>query len=183
MTLDRLGRWRLPLVAVAALALALAVVAVILLPGTLLAPDSSPTPDASRMASATPDPGDTPEAAVRAFFEAFAEARETGDPSAIKPLVSGPDSSAYLSVEAFLRGQTEQGKASIVTVNVLSNFEVEQDGDRAVVVFDHRTGGYDIDLDTGAPLESPVSLPVQRKRVELVRIEGAWLVDSFENVE
>lgn len=183
MTLDRLGRWRLPAVALGALALALAVVVVILLPSTLLAPDASPTPVDTVPASATTAPGDTPEAAVRAFFKAFAEARETGDASVIEPLVPGIDSSAYLTVEAFLRGQTEQGKASIVTMSELSNFEIEQDGDRAVVLFDHRVGGYDIDLNSGEPLETPVALPAQRKRVELVRIDRTWLVDSFENVE
>ena len=184
MTLDRLGRWRLPAIAVAALAIALAAVAVILLvPSLLSTPDNSPTPPATEQPSATRPAGDTPEAAVRAFFEAFAEARETSDPSIIEPFVNGTDSSAYLTAAAFLNGQAEQGKASIVTVNELTNFEVDQQADRAVVLFDHRLGGYDIDLDSGEPLESPVVLPTQRKRVELARVDDSWLVDSFEDVE
>ena len=80
-------------------------------------------------------------------------------------------------------GQAEQGKASVVTVNELTNFEVDEQEDRAIVVFDHRLGGYDIDLDSGEPLETPVVLPNQRKRVELVRVDDTWLVDSFENAE
>lgn len=182
MTLDRLGRWRLPVIAVAALALALAVVAVILLPGQLTAPDSSPSATSTSAPSATAIPGDTPEAAVRAFFEAFAEARETSDASLIAPFVNGTDSSAYLTAAAFLNGQAEQGKGSVVTVNELMNFEVDQQGDQATVLFDHRLGGYDIDSDTGEPLETPVVLPVQRKQVKLVRGDETWLVDSFENV-
>lgn len=184
MTLDRLGRWRLPAIAVAALVIALAAVAVILLVPSLLGPpDNSPSPPASGQPSSTEAAGDTPEAAVRAFFEAFAEARETSDPSVIEAFVNGTDSSAYLTAAAFLNGQAEQGKASIVTVNELTNFEVDEQGDLAVVVFDHRLGGYDIDLESGEPLESPVVLPTQRKRVELVRVDDTWVVDSFEDVE
>lgn len=183
MTLDRLGRWRLPAVAVGALALALAAVALILLPGRLGAPETSPTPTETTQQSPTEGAGETPEAAVRAFFAAFAQARETSDPSVVEPFVNGTDSSAYLTAAAFLNGQAEQGKASIVTVSELTNFEVDQQADRAVVLFDHRLGGYDIDLDSGEPLETPVVLPTQRKQVELVRVDDTWLVDSFEDVE
>jgi hypothetical protein len=184
MTLDRLGRWKLPAIAVATLAIALAAVAVILLvPSLLGTPDNSPTPPATERPSSTQAAGDTPEAAVRAFFEAFAEARETSDPSVIEPYVNGTDSSAYLTAAAFLDGQAEQGKASIVTVNELTNFEVDQQTDRTVVLVDHRLGGYDIDIENGEPLESPDVLPTQRKRVELVRVDDTWLVDSFEDVE
>jgi hypothetical protein len=184
MTLDRLGRWRLPAIAVAALAIALTAVAMILLlPRLLGTPDNSPRPTATEQPSTTQAAGDTPEAAVRAFFDAFAEARETSDASVIEPFVNGPESSAYLTAAAFLDGQAEQGKASVVTVNELTNFEVDEQEDRAVVVFDHRLGGYDIDLESGEPLESPLVLPNQRKRVELVYTVDTWLVDSFENVE
>ena len=147
-------------------------------------PNSSerPTPTATAGTSATPQAGDTPESAVRAFFSAFAEARESSDPSVIEPYVTGTESSAYLTVAAFLNGQAEQGKASVVTVNELTNFEVDEQGEEAVVLFDHRLGGYDIDLDSEEPLETTVVLPVQRKQVELVRVDESWLVDSFENV-
>ena len=181
MTLDRLGRWRLPVVIVAALVLALAVVTVILMVGGIGTPGTSPSPTATARTS-PPASDDTPEAAVRAFFEAFAVARETSDPAVIEPYVNGTDSSAYLTAAAFLQGQAEQDKGSVVTVNDLTNFEVDERGGRAVVVFDHRLGGYDIDLDTAEPIETPVVLPVQRKQVDLVRANGNWLVQSFENI-
>ena len=63
---------------------------------------------------------------MRAFFEAFAEARETNDPSVIEPFVNGTDSSAYLTAAGFLLGQQEVGKASVVTVNELTNFDVDR---------------------------------------------------------
>ena len=182
MTLDRLGRWRLPAVAVGALALALAVAAVILLPGRLSAPDTSPTPTGTVVQSGTPAPGDTPEAAVRAFFDAFAEARETSDPSVIDPFVNGTDSSAYLTAAAFLDGQADQGKGSITTVQELTDFDATQNGDRAVVEFTYVAGGYDIDLESGEPLESPDVLDPSRVRAELVRVDGRWLLDSYEEV-
>lgn len=182
MTLDRLGRWRLPAIAVAALALALAVVAVILLPGRLSAPDASPSVTATAASSATPDPGDTPESAVVAFFEAFAEAGETNDPAIIEPFVTGTDSSAYQTASAFLRGQEEVGKASITTVNELSDFEVTIDGDRATVEFTYVAGGYDVDAETDEPLESPVVLPAERVRVVVLMQDDRWLVDSYEAV-
>jgi hypothetical protein len=183
MTLDRLGPWRLPVIGVLAVLLAVAVAIGILLvgniPGVL---DGSPTPSASSSTGPSESPGDTPESAVRAFFEAFAEARETDDAALIEPYVNGTESSAYLTVAAFLEGQAGQGKASVVTVNELSNFEVDEQDDRAVVSFDHRLGGYDIDLDSGEPVETPVILPTQRKMADLVRVDGRWLVDSFEDV-
>lgn len=184
MTLDRFGRWRLPVLAGLSMVVALGVVTAILLLGKApTAFDGSPSPRASTPTrSNSVAPGDTPESAVRAFFEAFARARETDDPSLIEPYVTGADSSAYQTVAAFLEGQKAVGKASMVTVNELSTFEVDDQGDRAVIFFDHRLGGYDIDIDTGEPLETPVVLPVQRKRADVVRVDDAWLVDSFENV-
>lgn len=182
MTLHRLGRWRVPLIAATSVLVALIVVAAILLLGNLPG-DSGATPTPTATGGATEPPGDTPEAAVRAFFEAFAAARQSSDPSVIEPFVNGTDSSAYLTAAAFLDGQAEQDRASIVTVNELTNFDVEQQDDQAIVLFDHRLGGYDVDLDSRERLETPVVLPVQRKRVELIRVDNTWLVESFENVE
>lgn len=183
MTLDRLGRWRLPAVAAFSLLIALAVVVAILLLGR--APtvvDGSPLPSASQPSDTSPPPDDTPEAAVRAFFEAFAEARETDDPALIEPFVNSTDSSAYQTAAGFLLGQQEVGKASVVTVNELSNFDVSSDGNEATVLFDHRLGGYDIDLESGEPLESPTLLESRRKQAVVILIDGVWLVDSFENL-
>jgi hypothetical protein len=183
MTLDRLGRWRLPAIAGFSLLIALTVVIAILLLGrapTVL--DGSPSPSATQPTDASPSPDDTPEAAVRAFFEAFAEARETDDPALIEPVVNGTDSSAYQTAAGFLLGQQEVGKASVVTVNELSNFDVSLDGSEATVLFDHRLGGYDIDLESGEPVESPTVLESRRKQAVVVLIDGVWLVDSFENL-
>ena len=184
MTLDRLGRWRLPVLAGLSMLVALGVVAAILLLGrapSALDGSSSPVPSAPA-ASGSAGPGSTPESAVRAFYDALAEARRTDDPSIIEPFVNGTDSSAYLTVSGFLLGQKEVGIASITTINELTNFDVEITGDTASVTFDHRDGGYDIDLDTGEPRESPVALPERRKMAVVVRINDRWLVDSFENV-
>ena len=119
---------------------------------------------------------------MRTFFNAFAEARETDDPALIEPFVNGTDSSAYQTAAGFLLGQQEVGKASVVTVNELSNFDVSLDGIEATVLFDHRLGGYDIDLESGEPVESPTVLESRRKQAVVVLIDGVWLVDSFENL-
>jgi hypothetical protein len=183
MTLDRLGRRRLPVIAVLAVLLALTVTVGILLignaPGVL---NGTPTPSASSSAVPSDGLGDTPESAVRAFFEAFAEARETDDPSLIEPLVNGTDSSAYQTAAAFLEGQKAVGKASITTVQELTDFRVTLNGGSAVVEFTYHAGGYDIDLDTHEPLESPEVLDPSRVRAEVVRVEGRWLLDSYEEV-
>jgi len=183
MTLDRLGRWRLPAIAGLSLLIAVAVVVAILLLGR--APnviDGSPLPSVSQPPDASPPPDDTPEAAVRAFFEAFAEARETDDPALIEPFVNGTDSSAYQTAAGFLMGQREVGRASFVTVNELSNFDVRSNDGEATVLFDHRLGGYDIDLESGEPVESPTVLETRRKQAVVVLVDGVWLVDSFENL-
>lgn len=184
MTLQRLGRWRLPAVALLAVLLALAVVGGILLLGNLPGiADASPSASIATSPSASQRAGDTPESAVRAFFEAFAKARETDDPKLVEPYVNATSSSAYLTVVSFLNGQRQVGKASVVTVNELSNFATSLQGDRATVTFDHRLGGYDVDVKTGQPLETPVVLPVQHKTADVAWVSGSWLVDSFENVQ
>ena len=184
MTLDRLGRWRLPAIAVVAIFLALAVVAGILLIGKA-GTAFEPTPAASPSRSVVPTPrvGDTPESAVRAFFEAFAHARESDDPSVIEPYVNGLDSSAYQSAAGFLEGQRGLGRASVVTVQELSDFEVTAEGDQATVLFTLVEGGYDIDLDTREPLETPVVLPERRVRAIAVQVDGRWVVDRYGTVE
>jgi hypothetical protein len=183
MTLDRLGPWRLPVIAVLAVLLALVVAVGILLvgnaPGVL---NGSPTPSALSSTGPSESPGDTPESAVRAFFEAFAEARETDDPALIEPYVNGTDSSAYQTAAAFLEGQEAVGKASITTVQELTDFRVTVNGDSAVVEFTYLAGGYDIDLDTGEPLESPEVLDPSHVRAEVLRVDGRWLLDCYEEV-
>ncbi len=185
MTLDRLGRWRLPVIAVTSLLIALGVVVAILLVGrapTVLDGSPSPSPTASRPTDASPSPDDSPEAAVRAFFEAFAKARETGDPALIEPFVNDTNSSAYQTAAGFLVGQREVGKASITTVQELSDFDVEINGTRAFAEFTYVAGGYDIDLESREPLESPTILEPSRVRAELVRVDDQWLVDSYEEI-
>ena len=155
----------LPAIALLALAIALAVVALILLP--------RPAGRAGQLADADQRPNSRPppqlpatrrRAAVRAFFEAFAEARETSDPSVIEPFVNGTDSSAYLTAAAFLDGQAEQGKARSSRCNELTDFDVDEQDDAAVVSSPSLASGYDIDLETGEPLESPDVLPTQPRR-------------------
>ena len=184
MTLDRFGRWRLPILAGLSIVIALGLVALILVLGRAPAAfNGTPSPHASTLTPTTsPAPGDTPESAVRAFFEAFARARETDDPALIEPYVNGTASSAYQTAAGFLLGQREVGKASITTLQELSEFEVAIDGNTAVAEFTYVAGGYDIDLDTREPLESPLVLEPSRVRAELVRADGRWLLDSYEEV-
>jgi len=184
MTLDRFVRWRLPVLAGLSMVVALGVVIAILLLGKApTAFDGSPSPQPSAPStSSSAALGSTPEAAVRAFFDAFADAGETNDPEILEPFVSGTDSSAYQTAAGFLGGQQAAGKASITTVNELSDFEVSIAGDRATVLFTYRAGGYDIDLETGRPLESPVILPTERVEAITVRVDGRWLLDSYEAV-
>ena len=143
----------------------------------------SPTPSTSVPPSATASPStnpSTPEGATRAFFDAVVAARRTDDPALIEPFVTSPDSSAYRTVEAFLRGQRERGKASITTVLELEDVKVEESGDSARLTATLLEAGYDIDLDTGEALESPVTLNPRNLTVELRRVDGTWKVDSFE---
>lgn len=184
MTLARLGRWQLPVVAGLSVLAAMAVVVTILLLGRgPTAVDGSPTPSADSPDETSPATEHPPEAGVRAFFNAFALAGETNNPAIIEPYVNGTESSAYQTAAGFLLGQQEAGKASVTTINELSNFRVSVEGKRATVEFTYRGGGYDIDPETGDPLESPVELPAQRVRAELVSVDGQWLLDEYEAIE
>lgn len=144
---------------------------------------SSPTPTTSSSLSATASPSvdaSSPEGAVRAFFAALEEARRTDDPALIRPYVTGEQSSAYLSVQGFLLGQKAVKKASVLTVQQVDSISVQTTGDSATVHLVYTEGGYDISLDTGEPLESPNVLAPRDVTMELRRVEGRWLVETYE---
>lgn len=170
-----------PLVVIGTAVVALLVVAggVLLLGRLGPSPMPSISPPPSTTASHSADPS-TPEGAVHAFFAALKEARRTDDPALIRPYVTGEQSSAYLSVQGFLLGQKAVKKASVLTVQEVENVRVEATGDTATVHLVYTEGGYDISLDTGEPLESPTVLAPRDVVMELRRIDGRWLVESYE---
>ena len=173
------ARYQLPLVAGVSLVVLLVVGAVLLASRIWPAPTPSIQPS-SASPSATVDPS-TPEGAVRAFFAAYSQARQTDDPALVRPFVTSDTSDAYRSVKGFLDGQREVGKASITTVERIESITVQVDGTTATVTFTYTEGGYDIDLETGQALESPVVLPAQRVTVQLEQRGGSWLVDRYES--
>lgn len=175
-------RNRTPILALLALAVGLLVVGGILLVGQIGVPGQTPRPSASGPSPSATDPLSTPEGAVRGFFAAFAAARRTDDPTLLAGLVTSTDSSAYLTAAGFLDGQRQVGKASVLTVHELTNLAVAVTGAEATVTFRHHQVGYDIDLTTGQPRESPTALPDANVKVELIEVDGHWLVDSFANV-
>ena len=171
-------RYRLPVAIAASVAVVLVVLFAVLVSG-----GGNPTPTAppSPTASSSVDPGATPEGAVRAFFEAYAKARRSDDPSGIEPFVTSKTSSAFLSAAGFLRGQKEKGKASVTTVLRLENMSTKTPTDgTANVTFDYTEGGYNIDPATGSPLESPTVLPVTKVTVVVRQLGGRWLVDAYQ---
>lgn len=146
-----------------------------------LGPTTSPSASTPPSATATSSVGaSTPEGATRAFFDAVVAARRTDNPELIEPLVTSREASAYLTVAGFLAGQKESGKASITTVLELEDVEVEEFGESARLTATLLEAGYDIDLNTGQPLESPMALDPRKLTVELRRTGGLWKVDSFE---
>lgn len=182
--MNRIPERNRPLVVLGTAVIVLLVVAGGVLLLGRLGPSPSPTPPTSPSTSASPSAdASTPEGGTRAFFDAFARARLTDDPAIVEPFVTGTSSSAYLTVDAFLRGQKEAGKASVITTNELSGFGVDVQGQRATVMVTQQLGGYDIDIDTGEPRESPTLLPATNFRVVLMRVDGRWLVDEFEPLQ
>lgn len=172
-------RNRTPILALTALVLALLVVGGILLVGRIGVPEVSPGPSPSTPVASATDALSTPEGAVRAFFSAFAAARRTDDPVAVATFVTGKESPAYLSIAGFLEGQKAVKKASVVTVQRLDNLQSTTNGAEATVTFDFTEGGYDVDLKSGSPLESPKVVPTYRVTVVLKAEGSRWLVDSY----
>ncbi len=172
-------RQRLPLLVAIAVAAVLAVVALIVVVPTIL-PRPEPTPSSSPTPSAVPSPdASTPDGATRAFFAAVAEARRTGNAQVILEFTTGPESSAFLTIDGFVQGQRQAGKASVLTKNEIVDPVADITDGTATVVFTHRLEGFDIDLDSGEPLESPTSLPDRKVTVELKKTGGEWKVESF----
>ena len=170
---------RTPILALTAVAVGLFVVGGILLVGRLGVPAEAPSPSSAGPSAAPTDPTATPEGAVRAFFMAFATARRSDDPSLVSPFVTSQQSSAYLSVQGFLLGQKAANKASVLTVQRIDNVSVQLSGASAIVRLGYTEGGYDIDLNNGAPLESPIVLAPRNLTVQLSSVDGRWLVDSY----
>lgn len=174
------GRPRLPLlVGVAALIGVVVVGAIVIIPGVL------PGPRPTHSASPAPTEGPTadtatPDGATRAFFAAVTEARRTGDARVVLEHTTGRDSSAFLTIDGFVRGQREVGKASVLSRNEVVDPSTEIRDSTATVTFTNRVEGFDIDLDNGQPLESPQVLPDRMVTVELRLVDGTWLVESFE---
>jgi len=174
------SRYQLPLVVVVSLVVLLVIAGGVLLVGRL---GPSPTPSSSTPPSPTGSPSadpTTPEGAVYAFFAAFKEARRTDDPALVRPSVTSEQSSAYLSVQGFLLGQRDLNKASVLTVQLVENLNVEVAGDAATARLVYTEGGYDISLDTGEPLESPNVLAPRDITMELRKVGDRWLVESYE---
>ena len=176
------NRNRTPILALTALVIALLVVGGILLVGRIGVPDASPSPSPSTPVASATDALSAPEGAVRAFFQALGSARRTDDASVLEGLVTSKNSSAYLTAAGFLNGQRAVGKGSVLTENEITDVIVTVAGPQATVTFRHRQVGYDIDLKTGQPRESPTALPVTNVKAVVVQSGGRWLVDSFENV-
>lgn len=174
-------RYRLPLVALASVMVAVLVVGAILLAGGATPIDGSRSPAPSSLLPSPTDPGSTPEGATRAFFAAFAQARRTDDPSIVRPFVTSEQSDAYKSVRGFLEGQQARKKGTVITVQRFENVEVQLGEGTATVSFTYVEGGYDIDLDTGQPRESPTLVPSFRVTVQLRQVGTKWLVDAYES--
>ena len=183
-------RLRTPVLVIASLVLGLLVVGGILLVGNLGTSQPEPSPSLRVSASLTPtqvttpaatDQLSTPEGAVRAFFTDFAAARRTDDPSGIADLVTGAESSAYLSVAGFLAAQKDLGKASILTEQRIENLRATTIGATATVTFDYTEVGYDISLAAAAPLQTPQVLPSVHVTVRLAQAGSAWLLDAYES--
>ncbi len=180
--MNRIPERNRPLVILgASLVVVILVAGGVLLTGQL-GPSPSPPPSSSPRPTESPsaDPGSSPEPAVRAFLDALIHARRTDDPSLLEPHVTNRQSSAYRTVAAFLEGQREAGKAAITTVLELEAVRVDEMGDTAELTATLLEAGYDIDLATGGPLESPVTLEPRELVVELKRVDGSWKVDTFE---
>jgi hypothetical protein len=167
--------------------LGVGVAAVIVMSGAVYllgggSPPSTPEPTGSPSPSASPtDPTSSPEGAVRAFFEAFAEARPENDASLVLPFATSDDSPAYLSVFGFLEGQKALGRGAVIDEQRLENVEIELDLDRATVSFTYVEGGYLIDLDSGEPINESSTLPPARIVAE-VHLEGSiWRVHEYES--
>jgi hypothetical protein len=184
---NRIPDRRRPLVALATAAGVLVLVVVgVLVVARLASPETAtpsltgtPSQPATTTSPPSADPS-TPEGAVHAFFAALKEARRTDDPALLRPHVTSDQSSAYLSVEGFLLGQKAVNKASVLTVQVVEDISVDTTDDTATVRLVYTEGGYDISLETGEALESPSVLAPRNVTMELRRISGRWLVDSYE---
>jgi hypothetical protein len=179
-------KYRLPFVALVALAVAAVVVVAVIGLGSLgsTATSAAPTHSPSLTPTATPaptptDPRSTPEGATRAFFSAFNKGWLTDDPTLVTPFVTSTDSSAYLSVSSFLGGEKAVGRAAAITTQRLDNIQTAISGATAAVEFDYTVGGYNTNVDTGNPVESPNLLAPVHVKVSLKLVGGQWLVDAY----
>lgn len=181
-------RYRLPFVAAFAVAVSAVVVAAVIVLGSMgsstKSPDSTRSPSTAPTATAIPtsaptDARSTPEGATRAFFSAFNKGWLTDDPTLVMPYVTNTDSSAYLSVSGFLGGEKAVHRAAVITTQKLDSMQTAIVGTTATVEFDYTVGGYNTNVDTGTPVETPNVLAPVHVTVTLKLVAGQWLVDKY----
>lgn len=179
--MDKMRRYQLPLAIGVAVVVVVAVVAAVVGLGGA-GSGASPTPSRAASLAPTPSPTDplsTPEGVTRAFFHAFNKGWRTDDATAVEPYVTSKNSDAYLSVAGFLGGGKAVNKAAVITTEKLDNMKSSVTGDTATVDFDYTVGGYNVALDSGKPLETPNVLAPVHVKVDLKKVGGHWLVDSY----
>jgi len=119
--------------------------------------------------------------AVRHYYQVLDQVRATGDTSLIDP-VTDPDGVDRSNVQAFIAEQKAKGRLSSITSDVFSHWKFEINGTVSMVTFDHQISGYDIDLTTRQPVESPTTLPPTRWVMELRHHDSGWLVFNLQRV-
>src|SRR5450759_1104055 len=181
-------RHRLPFVAAVAVAVSAVVVAAVIVLGSTgsstKSSDSTRPPSTAPTATAIPtptptDPRSTPEGATRAFFSAFNKGWLTDDPTLVMPYVTNTDSSAFLSVSGFLGGEKAVHRAAVITTQKLDNMQTTIVGTTATVEFNYTVGGYNTNVDTGTPIETPNVLAPVHVKVTLKLVAGQWLLDAY----
>lgn len=173
-------RYRLPIAILASVVIVGIVLVAVLIAGGG-GPSPSATPSQSVTAPTSTDLTSTPEGAVRAMFEAFAEARPTNDPSLVLPLVTSEDSPAYLSVQGFLEGQQGLGQGAVITEQRFDDLSVEIGDGTATVTFTYTEVGHLINVDTGEPIASPGATEPMRVVARVVLRGSKWLVEEYES--
>ena len=119
-------------------------------------------------------------ARVRAFFDAVMRQRDGPTTRhSLEPFVTSGESSAYRRSRASCR---PEGERQGVRSRPVLDSRTSGSRRRATLLDVTSTsleGGYDIDLDSGEPLESPVTLDPRNAHGRALAADGMWQVERF----
>src|SRR5258708_3987908 len=115
-------------------------------------------------------------AAIRAYYVAEDKAGETGSIELVRSVTTGPGTPAYENLKQYFIQQAAKNRASVITRDDFSAWNVVVTRERADVRYAIVQHGFDVELDTRRPVEAATTTPSGLYDAAIVFQSGTRLI-------